>query len=114
MPNDTIDQDTTRTLARVANLLWYAAQQVFADAADEGPRSPRQLLGLGVHAAWCDTVQLLPGDATVDPAPPGETDPVPLLQAARELARTLPEQPGRHATSALAAVISDLLREATR
>jgi hypothetical protein len=85
---------------------------VFADAAADGPRSARHLVGVGVHAAWCDAVAALPEGTSVDPAPPADTDPVRLLRAAGELASGV--ETDRPEVSALVVVIGDLLGELAR
>jgi hypothetical protein len=112
MMTDTVDEDTTRALAGVASLLWHATQRVFADAAADGPRSPRYLMGVGLHAAWCDAAAALPEGTSVDPAAQADTDPVHLLRAARELASGV--ETDRPAVSALVVAIGDLLAELTR
>jgi hypothetical protein len=68
--NDTIDHDTTATLAAVVRLLRHAAVCAWAQAEAEGPRSPLHLLGLGIHIAYCQALAMLPAVPDLNGQPP--------------------------------------------
>ena len=113
MTNDTIDQDAGGTLAAVALLLRHAAVRAWAQAEAEGPRSPLHLLGLGIHAASCQAVAMLPADAELEGQPPTQDGIAQLLRSAEELTRSIPVQDQTAGISPLVVAICDLVREAT-
>jgi hypothetical protein len=113
MTNDTIDQDAGDTLAAVAQLLRHAAVRAWAQAEAEGPRSPLHLLGLGIHAASCQAVAMLPADAELEGQPPRQDGIAQLLCSAEDLTRSIPVQDQTAGISPLVVAICDLVREAT-
>jgi hypothetical protein len=113
MTNGTIDQDVGNILAAVAQLLRHAAVRAWAQAEAEGPRSPLHLLGLGIHAASCQAVAMLPADAELEGQPPTQDGIAQLLRSAEELTRSIPVQDQTAGISPLVVAICDLVREAT-
>jgi hypothetical protein len=111
MTNDTIDQEASVTLAAVARLLHHAAVRAWAQAEDEGPRSPLHLLGLGIHSASCQAVALLPADADLEGHSPAQDDVAQLLRSAEELTRSIPVLDQTAGISPLVVAICDLVRE---
>jgi hypothetical protein len=113
MTNDTIDHDEAGILSAVARLLHHAAVRAWAQAKAQGPRSPPHLLGLGIHAASCQVVAMLPAGTDLNGRPPAQDDVAQLLRAAEELARAIPVGDGSAGISMLVVAICDLVREAT-
>jgi hypothetical protein len=113
MTNDTIDHDEAGTLSAVARLLHHAAVRAWAQAKAQGPRSPLHMLGLGIHAASCQVVAMLPAGANLEGHPPAQDDVAQLLRAAEELARAIPVRDGPAGISMLVVAICDLVREST-
>jgi hypothetical protein len=111
--NDTIDHHEVDTLTTVARLLHQAVVCAWAQAEAQGPRSPLHLLGLGIHAASCQVVAMLPARANLEGHPPVQDDVAQLLRAAEELARAIPVGDGPAGISMLVVAICDLVREAT-
>ena len=111
--NDTIDHDTTATLAAIVRLLRHAAVRAWAQAEAEGPRSPLHLLGLGIHIAYCQALAMLPPGADLNGHPPVQDDVAQLLRAAGELARSISVVDETAGISALVVAICDLVRETT-
>jgi hypothetical protein len=111
MTNDTIDQDASVTLAVVARLLHHASVRAWAQAEDEGPRSPLHLLGLGIHTASCQAVAMLPVDADLEGQTPAQHDVARLLRSAEELTRSIPIVDQTAGISPLVVAICDLVRE---
>jgi hypothetical protein len=113
MTNEAIDRDAGETLAAVAQLLRHAAVRAWAQAEDEGPRSPLHLLGLGIHIASCQAVAMLPADADLERHAPAQDDIAQLLRSAEELTRSIPVRDQAAGISTLVVAIGDLVREAT-
>ncbi len=114
MTMSAIEHDPVEILAAVVRLLDLAAERVWAQAEQEGPRSSHHLLGVGICATANAMLDLLAADASVDVDAHtlDAEDPIALLRAAEQLTRTisLPEQP--HGLSGVAVGICDLAREA--
>jgi len=113
MTNDTIGREAWVTLAAVARLLRHAAVCAWAQAEAEGPRSHLHLLGLGIHAASCQAVVILPADADLEGQSPAQDDVEQLLRSAEELTRSIPVLDRTAGISMLVVAICDLVREAT-
>jgi len=111
MTNDTIDQHARDALAAVARLLNHAAVRAWAQAEAQGPRSSLHLLGLGIHAASCQVVAMLPNGTDLGGYPPTQDDVEQLLRAAQELARAIPVRDEPAGISMLVVAICDLVRE---
>jgi hypothetical protein len=113
MTSDRIDHDTTATLVAVARLLAHAAGRTWAQAEAEGPRSPLYGLGLGIHIAYCQALDMLPIETDMEGPAPTQDDVAQLLRAAEELTRNIPVLAETAGISALVAAICDLVRETT-
>ena len=113
MTSNTHEPDEVDTLAAVARLLHHAAVRAWEQAEEQGPRSPLHLLGLGIHAASCQVVSMLPSGADLGGYPPTQDDVEQLLRAAAELARDIPIWESPAGISILVASICDLVRETT-
>ena len=123
MTSNTAQPDAAQTLAAVVRLLSAAAEQAWAQADLEGPLSPRHLLGLGVHLPACQGLDLLPDLPTGHPPRDEGTlqqkpddvhgEPLQLLRAAEELARSVPIEAFPAGASDLVISICDLIRQAT-
>jgi hypothetical protein len=113
MTNHRIDHDTTATLVAVARLLTHAADRAWAQAEAEGPRSPLHLLGLGIHTASCQALDMLPIETDMEGPTPTQADVAQLLRAAEELTRSIPVFAETAGISALVSAICDLVRETT-
>ena len=111
MTNNTNEPDEVDTLAAVARLLHHAAVSAWEQADAQGPRSPLHLLGLGIHAASCQVVSMLPNGTDLGGYPPTQDDVEQLLRAAQELARAIPVRNVPAGTSILVAAICALVRE---
>ena len=111
--NDTIGPDEAGTLSAVARLLHHAAVRAWEQAKAQGPRSPLHLLGLGIHAASCQVVAMLPAGTDLDGSSPAREDLAHLLRAAEELVRAIPVRDGPAGISMLVVAICDLVGEAT-
>jgi hypothetical protein len=110
MTNNMIDRDAEDTLAAVARLLRHAAVRAWAQAENEGPRSPLHLLGLGIHIASCQAVAMLP-DADLVGQTPAQDDVAQLLRFAEELTRSIPVVDQTVGISPLVVAVCDLVRE---
>jgi hypothetical protein len=113
MTNDRIDRDTNTTLVAVARLLTHAARRAWAQAEAEGPRSPLHQLGLGIHIAYCQALEMLPSETDMAGPTPTQDDVGELLRAAEELTRSIPILDQTAGISPLVMTICDLVREAT-
>ena len=111
MTNNTNEPDEVDTLAAVARLLHHAAVSAWEQAEAAGPRSPLHLLGLGIHAASCQVVSMLPNGTDLGGYPPTQDDVEQLLRAAQELARAIPIWESPAGIAILVASICDLVRE---
>lgn len=118
---DAQDAATRDTLSAVYELLRGAADQLWTQAEQDGPRSARHLLALGAHTAADAAADLVPsahraGAAvpTVGTFPGAGRGPVDLLAAAEQLTRTVP--PGAHPPGLPTVVVAlcDLIREANQ
>ena len=102
-----------RALAAAVQLLFRAAEQAWAQAEIEGPRSAGHLMGLRVHLAACQGLDLLGADGNVNmiehPLHLGGGDVGELLRAAERAIRTVPVD-AFQGTSLLVTVIGDLVR----
>ena len=84
-----MDGETAETLAVVVRLLQRAGQLASVRAEGEGPRSPRQLVTLGIDLVAREVRNLLPAGADkAGPTPIGK-DEVGLLRSAQQLLRTV-------------------------
>jgi hypothetical protein len=84
-----MDDETAETLAVVVRLLQPAGQLASVRAEGEGPRSPRQLVTLGIDLVAREVRNLLPAGADkAGPTPIGK-DEVGLLRSAQQLLRTV-------------------------
>jgi hypothetical protein len=84
-----MDGETTETLAGLVRLLQRARQLASFRAEGEGPRSPRQLVALGIDLVAKEVRNLLPdGVDKASPTPIGKDD-VGLLRLAQQLLRTV-------------------------
>src|SRR5215218_9253662 len=83
------DTEDVETVAGVVRLLRRAAQLSWTQADAGGPRSPHQLLAIGIDAAVDEAAQLVPRRVRLDgPAPVGE-NPIELLRSADQLLRRI-------------------------
>lgn len=110
------DSEPICHLAAAVQLLFRAADQAWAHAESEGPRSAGHLTGLRVHLAACQGLDLLPADPSFvgDPPELANTDVGELIRAAERLTRTAPIEAFPPGTSLLMTAISDLVRDTTR
>lgn len=84
-----MDADTRESVAGVVRLLRRAAELAWAQADTQGPRSPRQLLALGIDLAADEARNLLRHTGSVEgPVPVGEV-PAGLLRSAEQLLRQI-------------------------
>ena len=123
MTTNAAHPNAARTLAAVVRLLTRAAEQAWAQADTDGPLSPRHTLGLGAHLAACQGLDLLPDrppghppwdEVTLQQEPDDvEGEPLRLLRAAEELARSVPIEALPAGASDLGGSICDLVRQAT-
>jgi len=116
---DDLENDPTRILTAVVWLLFRAADQEWTQATLDGPTSPRHLLGLQLHFAASQGLDLLPDYVDLEAAQgesalefPG-TDPAELLRTAERLTRSVPIEAFPAGTSMLVVALCDLVREST-
>jgi hypothetical protein len=83
-----MDGETAETLAVVVRLLQRAGQLASVRAEGEGPRSPRQLVALGIDLVAKEVRYLLPDSVDVAGPTPIEEE-VGLLRSAEQLLRTV-------------------------
>ena len=103
-----MDSETAETLAGVVRLLRRGGQPAWVRAEVERPRSPRQLVALGIEVAR----NLLPdGVDLTGPTPIGD-DPVGLLRSAEQLLRTITGVPAAGDAARLRVRVTDLVGEA--
>jgi len=108
-----MDGETAETLAGVVRLLRRAGELAWVRAEAEGPRSPRQLVALGIDLAAGEVRNLLPDGVDVaGPTPVGD-EPVGLLRSAEQLLRTVTGVPVAGNAARLAVRVADLVGEAT-
>jgi hypothetical protein len=107
-----MDGETAETLAGVVRLLHRAGELAWVRVEAEGPRSPRQLVALGIDLAAGEVRNLLPDGVDVaGPTPVGE-EPVGLLRSAEQLLRTVAGVPATGEAARLAVRVADLVEEA--
>jgi len=107
-----MDGETAETLAGVVRLLRRGGQLAWARAEVDGPRSPRQLVALGIDLAAEVARNLLPdGVDMTGPTPIGD-DPVALLRSAEQLLRTITGVPAAGDAARLRVRVTDLVGEA--
>lgn len=82
-----MDADTVESVAGVVRLLRRAAKLAWARADGEGPRSPRQLLAVGVDLAADEARNLLPDTVSMEGPVPVGTESAGLLRSAELLLR---------------------------
>jgi hypothetical protein len=84
-----VDRETAESVAGIARLLRRALAMVWVRADREGPRSPAQVLALGLDVAADEAVRLLPDEFDADsPVPPGRM-PAGLVSSTEQLLRRL-------------------------
>jgi hypothetical protein len=107
-----MDGETAETLAGVVRLLQRAGQLTWVRAEGEGPRSPRQLVALGVDLVAEEVRNLLPdGVHVAGPTPIGK-DEVGLSRSAEQLRRTVTGVPAAGDAARLRVRVADLVGEA--
>jgi hypothetical protein len=107
-----MDGETAETLAGVVRLLRRGGQLAWVRAEVDGPRSPRQLVALGIDLAAEVARNLLPdGVDMTGPTPIGD-DPVALLRSAEQLLRTITGVPAAGDAARLRVRVTDLVGEA--
>ena len=107
-----MDGETGETIAGVVRLLRRAAELAWVHAEAGGPRSPRQLVALGIDLTAEETRNLLPsGFDVAGPTPVGD-GPVGLLRSAEQLLRTVTGVPAASDAARLALRVADLVGEA--
>jgi hypothetical protein len=77
--------DVAESVAGVVRLLRRAAELVWAAVDGQDPRSPRQLLALGIEVAAGEARNLLSESVVVDGPVPVVEDPAGLLRSAEQL-----------------------------
>jgi hypothetical protein len=107
-----MDPDVAESVAGVVRLLGQASVLVWLRADGEGPRSARQLLGLGIDLACDEARGLLDDGVSVQGPVPAGDDPAGLLRSAERLLAHLRASDAPEAVHALHARVSDLLWEA--
>jgi hypothetical protein len=107
-----MDPDVAESVAGVVRLLRRAARLVWTRADLEGPRSARQLLGLGIDLVADEARNLLADRVSPEgPEPVGE-DPAGLLRSAARLLQRVCESGAPLPVHALNARVSGLVWEA--
>ena len=107
-----VDGETTETVAGVVRLLRRAAALAWLRADAEGPRSPRQLVALGIDLVIEDVRNLLPDGVDVtNPAPVGNHE-AGLLQSAEQLLGTIIGVPAASDAARLRVLVAELVGEA--
>ncbi len=105
-------QEAPETIAAIARMLHHAAERTTHQAAAEGPRSALHVLGLGIHLAAAKTALLVPPELDPYWPQPIQNDPLALLRAAAQLARSVPIDEVTEGFSVTVGDIADLLYEA--
>lgn len=100
------------TIAAIARLLHHAADRTTDLATTEGPRSALHVLSFGIHLAAAETDLLVPPQLDPYWPPPIQDDPVQLLRAAEQLARTVSVDATTPGFSVVVDKIADLLHQA--
>lgn len=104
--------ETAETLAGVVRLLRRGGQLAWVRAEVEGPRSPRQLVALGIDLAAEVARNLLPDGVDMTGTTPIGDDPVGLLRSAQQLLRTITGVPAAGDPAHLRVRVTDLVGEA--
>jgi hypothetical protein len=106
------DTEDVETVAGVVRLLRRAAELSWNQADAGGPRSPHQVLAVGIDAAADEAAHLLPRRVRLDgPIPLGE-NPAELLRSAEELLRRICTEDPPSRLRALHSRVSALVWEA--
>jgi hypothetical protein len=108
-----VDRETAESVAGVARLLRRAAALIWVRADREGPRSPAQVLALGLDVAADEAVRLLPDGFDADsPVLPGRI-PAGLVSSPEQLLRRLVATDTSWGLIALQGGVSGLVWEAS-
>src|SRR5215211_3243768 len=83
------DTEDVETVAGVVRLLRRAAELSWTQADADGPRSPHQLLALGIDATADEAANLLPRRVRLDGPTPVGDNPAQLLESAEQLLHRL-------------------------
>ena len=106
------DSEDVETVAGVVRLLRRAAELAWIQADAGGPRSPHQLLAVGIDVAADEAANLLPRRVRLDgPTPAGEK-PAELLGSAEQLLRRICTDDPPSRLHALHSRVSELIWEA--
>jgi hypothetical protein len=108
-----MDIELVETVAGVARLLRYAAELVWTQADAAGPRSPHQLLALGIDSAADEASELLPRRARLDGPTPVGDNPAELLGSAEQLLRRICVVGAPSRLFGLRAMVAELVWEAS-
>ena len=112
MGTEQMDAESVETVAGVARLLRRAAELAWTQADASGPRSPHQLLALGIESVADEASCLLPRRARLDGPTPVGDDPAQLLASAEQLLRRICVVGAPAELLGLRALIAELVWEA--
>jgi len=106
------DTEDVETVAGVVRLLRRAAELSWTQADEGGPRSPHQLLAVGIDAAADEAANLLPRRVRLDGPTPVGQNPAQLLGSAEQLLRRICTEDPPTRLHALHSRVSELVWEA--
>ncbi|MDQ2852231.1 MAG: hypothetical protein M3Y49_16175 [Actinomycetota bacterium] len=105
-------QAALETITAIARLLHRAAERSTDQADAEGPRSALHVRTLGIHLTAAKTALLVPPELDPYWPQPTQDNPLELLRAAEQLARSVPIDKTTEGFSIIVGDIADLLHEA--
>jgi hypothetical protein len=113
MSVQSMDAQTSETVAGVVRLLRRAAELVWVAIDTEGAGSPRQLLALGIDLAADEARNLLPDAIPIDGPVPIGAEPAGLLRSAEDLLRRVASREMATGLDGVLARVAHLVWEAT-